>query len=155
MAKNPNRAGKGRRSKEDLDTEFWVKGDGLAQVRAWLREKRTDGEIARLIGIHPRTLLDWKKKFEVFGTLFDIERKVAIPHLLKHMYDTAIGYYRENEVIDGQGRKHKIKQWYPGNANAQQFLAKNWDREAYRDKWEIDLGGKLPIVLTSDETIPD
>lgn len=145
----------GRRTKEDLDTEYWVAGDGLAQVRAWLREKRTDGEIAKLIGVSRFTITDWKKKYEVFGTLFKVERMVAVPELITHAYNTAAGYFKEVEVIDGQGRKQKIKQWFPGNANMQQFLLKNWDNSAYRDKWEIDLGGKLPVVLTSDDQIPD
>lgn len=145
----------GRRTKEDLDTEYWVAGDGLAQVRAWLREKRTDGEIAKLIGVSRFTITDWKKKYEVFGTLFKVERMVAVPELITHAYNTAAGYYKEVEQIDGQGRKQKIMQWFPGNANMQQFLLKNWDNSAYRDKWEIDLGGKLPVVLTSDDQIPD
>ena len=147
--------GGGRRSKEDLDTEYWVAGDGLAQVRAWLREKRSDKEIAALIGVSRFTITDWKKKYKVFNTLFKVERMAAVPELISHAYETAAGYYKEVEQIDGQGRKQKIKQWFPGNANMQQFLLKNWDNSAYRDKWEIDLGGKLPVVLTSDDQIPD
>lgn len=155
MAKNPNRAGKGRRSKDDLDTQYWVAGEGLAQVREWLREKKSDGDIAKLIGVHNKTIVVWKKTYPIFGTLFQIERKAAIPELLKHAYEHAIGYYRTNEVVDGQGNIREIKQWYPGNSNMQQFFLKNWANEAYRDKWEIDLGGKLPVVLTNADNIPD
>lgn len=151
---NP-RAGKGRRSKDDLDTEYWVKGEGLAQVREWLREKKSDKEIAALIGIDRRTVTVWKKAHPIFGTLFRVERKAAVPELITKAFETACGYYKEVEQIDGQGRVHKIKQWFPGNAAMQQYLLKNWANEAYRDKWEIDLGGKLPVVLTSDESIPD
>ena len=145
----------GRRSKEDLDTEYWVEGDGLAKVREWLREKKSDYQIAALIGCNRHTIKDWKKKHKVFGTLFKVERKIAVPELITHAYETASGYYKEVEVIDGQGRKQKVKQWFPGNASMQQFLLKNWDNAAYRDKWEIELDGKLPVVLTSEDTIPD
>lgn len=155
MAKDPNRAGKGRRFKSDLDTEYWVAGEGLAQVREWLREKKTDGEIAKLITVDRNTITVWKKKYPLFGTLFKIERKAAVPELLKHAYEQAMGYYKEVEVLDAQGNIRKVKQWYPGNANLVQFFLKNWANEAYRDKWEIDLGGKLPVVLTSDDQIPD
>lgn len=155
MAKNPNQAGKGRRSRADLDVPYWTEGEGLAQVREWLREKHSDGEIAQLIGVDPSTVKVWKQKHPLFGTLFKIERKAAVPELLKHAYEHAMGYYRTNEVLDAQGNIREVKQWYPGNSNMQQFFLKNWANEAYRDKWEIDLGGKLPVVLTSDDQIPD
>lgn len=151
----PNRAGRGRRSKKDLDPDYWTAGEGLAHVREWLREKLSDGDIATKMGVDRSTVKVWKKRYPVFGTLFQIERRAAVPELLKHAYETATGYYREVETIDGQGRKHSIKQWYPGNASMQQFLLKNWANDAYRDKWEIDLGGKLPVVLTSEDNIPD
>ena len=85
---NP-RAGKGRRSKDDLDTEYWVKGEGLAQVREWLREKKSDKEIAALIGIDRRTVTVWKKVHPIFGTLFRVERKAAVPELITKAFETA------------------------------------------------------------------
>lgn len=153
--KNPDRAGRGRRSKLDLDVHYWTQGDGLVQVREWIREKYSDGEIAKFIGVDRSTLSLWKNKHVLFGTTFKIERKVAVPELLTHAYEHAIGYYRENEVVDAQGNIRKIKQWYPGNSKMQEFLLKNWDNAAYRDKWEIDLGGKLPVVLSNADNIPD
>ena len=155
MPKNPKMAGKGRRPKEDLDTEYWVEGDGIAKVREWLREMKSDNEIAALIGVSRQTIYKWKQSHETFGTLFKVERKAAMPKLITKAFETACGYYRDEEVIDGQGRKHLIKKWFPGNAAMQQYLLKNWDPSAYRDKQELDLGGKLPVVLTSDDQIPD
>ena len=155
MEIKPQRMGKGRRSKEDLDVEYWVEGDGIAQVREWIREKKTDAEIAALIGMNRCTLAKWKKVHKTFGTLFKIERQAAVPELLQHAYQHAIGYYKEVEQVDGQGRIVKVKQWFPGNPQLMQFFLKNWDSRSYRDKWDIDLGGKLPVVLTSDDQIPD
>ena len=145
----------GRRSKEDLNVEYWCEGEGLAKVREWLREKKSDAEIADLIGCNRCSITAWKKKYEMFGTLFQIERKAAVPALMHHAYQHAIGYYKEVEQIDAQGRKQKLMVWYPGNANMQQFLLKNWDSAAYRDKHELELDGKLPVVLTSEDQIPD
>jgi hypothetical protein len=155
MAKNPNHAGKGRRFTDDLDTNHWVAGEGLAVIREWLKEKKSDQEIAALIGVNRCTITAWKKTYPVFATMFKIERKSAVPELLRHAYEQATGYYKEVEQVDGQGRIVKVKQWFPGNANLVQFFLKNWDQASYRDKWEIDLGGKLPVVLTNTDNLPD
>lgn len=147
--------GQGRRSKEDLDPEYWCEGEGLVKVQEWLRIPITDYEIARNIGCNPTTLRAWKKRYETFGSLFKKERGIAIVELINATYKNAKGYYYEEEVLDIKGEKKTIKRYAQPNVTAQQFLIKNWSQGEYRDKWDIEHSGNLPIIIKGEDEIPD
>lgn len=147
--------GQGRRSTEDLDPEYWCEGEGLVKVQEWLQIPLTDQDIAKNIGCHPKTLYGWKKRHETFGNLFKKERGVAIVELVNATYKNAKGYYYEEEVLDVKGEKKTIKRWAQPNVTAQQFLIKNWSKGEYRDKWDVEVSGNLPVILKGEDEIPD
>ena len=145
----------GKRSKADLNTPYWTEGEGLVKIKEWLEQGATDQSIADLIGVNRKTIFNWKQEHEQFATLFKKERGQGTIELVNAAYKSAKGYYYEEEVIDVKGNKHTIKKWAQPSVAAQMFMLKNWDRENYRDKWDVEVTGNMPIILKGEEEIPD
>lgn len=145
----------GRRSKEDLDTEYWVAGDGLAKVEEWLKQGLYDKQIANNIGVTPQSVKMWKKQHPAFGLLFKQARKTAVIELVNEMFEAAKNRYVEEEVLDLKGNVKTIKKYMKGDTRAQEFLLKNWSPDRYKDKHDIELSGALPIILTGEDDLKD
>ena len=136
-------------------SEYWGQGEGLVQVKEWLKKRLTNQQICDLIGVSRRTLLTWRKKYPMLDLMFKKERGIAIEELAGAAYKSAMGYYYEEETLDIKGNKQTIKKWAQPSVAAQQFMMKNWDRENYRDRWEIDHTGAIPVILKGEDQIPD
>ena len=136
-------------------TEYWTKGEGLVQIQEWLSDGLGDTQIANNIGIGRKTLYEWKKKTPELDELFKRERKVSALELINATFKSAKGYYVEEEVIDVKGNVHTVKKWVNPNATSQIFLLKNWMKEEYRDKHEMNVTGAIPIVLKGENELKD
>lgn len=145
----------GRVSKDNLDTEYWTQGDGLAKVKEWLDQNYTDKEISECIGVSRQSISVWKKKYPTFKSLFDVARKVADANLTHLMIRSATGFHYTEEVVDNKGNVVTVQKWQAPNPTIQIFLKKNWDKSNYRDRWEIEHSGSLPVILKGEDEIPD
>ena len=142
-------------SKLETLSDYWGQGEGLVQVKEWLKKRLNNQQIADLIGVDRSTLYGWRKKYPMLDMVFKKERGVAIEELACAAYKSAMGYHYEEETLDIKGNKQKIKKWAQPSVAAQQFMMKNWDRENYRDRWEIDHTGAIPAILKGEDQIPD
>lgn len=142
---------------EHIETraEYWGQGEGLVNVKEWLTQRLTNQQIADLIGVDRTTLRRWRNKFPALDMLFKKERGVATHELASAAFKSAMGYYYEEEVLDIKGNKQMVKKWAQPSVAAQMFMLKNLDRDNYRDRWEIDHSGALPVILKGEEEIPD
>ena len=134
---------------------YWVEGDGLAEIKQWLDNGLFDKQIAKNIGITQKTLIEWKDKYPTLRTMFLTARKAAVHEVVNALYRSALGFHEKEQVIDNKGKKQIVNKYYPPNVAAGIFLVKNWSPQEYKDKWDIDVNGKLPIVLTGDDEIAD
>lgn len=134
---------------------YWVEGDGLAEIKQWLDNGLFDKQIAKNIGITQKTLIEWKDKYPTLRTMFLTARKAAVHEVVNALYRSALGFHEKEQVIDNKGKKQIVNRYYPPNTAAGIFLVKNWSPQEYKDKWDIDFNGKLPIVLTGDDEIAD
>ena len=50
----------------------WITEDGLIKLEGWARDGLVNEEIAHNIGIHPSTLYDWQKKYNIIETMLFI-----------------------------------------------------------------------------------
>lgn len=134
---------------------YWVEGDGLAEIKQWLDNGLFDKQIAKNIGITQKTLIEWKDKYPTLRTMFLTARKAAVHEVVNALYRSALGFHEKEQVIDNKGKKQIVNKYYPPNVAAGIFLVKNWSPQEYKDKWDVDVNGKLPIVLTGDDEIAD
>lgn len=80
--------------------EPWLTDEGLARIVEWCAEGRENKQIAKMIGIHPATLWDWRKKYATLDDAFKTGREkwfdIALPAVENAAYDLAVGYtYKE------------------------------------------------------------
>ncbi len=50
----------------------WITEEGLLKIEGWARDGLTDEQIAHNIGIHPSTLYEWQKKYNIIETMLFI-----------------------------------------------------------------------------------
>lgn len=144
-----------RRSKDETNREYWTEGEGLVQVKEWVESGLYDKQVAQNIGITPKTLIEWRKNFEVFNSVFVKARGVACVELINATFKAAKGYYVNEQVIDSKGNKRVVRKWIAGSSADRIFLLKNWDPENYKDKRDFGVEGAIPVVLTGDDEIAD
>lgn len=149
-------AKKPRKSPPDkIKVAYWTEGEGLAEIKKWLDAGLYDKQIAANMNISHQCLINWKDKYPALRTIFLNARKAAVHNVVNALYRSALGYHETEQVIDNKGKKQVVKKYYPPNTAAGIFLAKNWAAHEYKDKWDIDLSGRLPVVLSGDDDIAD
>lgn len=107
----------------------WLENDNLILLQGWKRNGLTDEQIANNIGVTPRTLENWKKKY------------VQIFRALK------VGKEQANFAVEGKLFQKAMK----GNTTAMIFWLKNNWRDKYNDsqlskeerKLVVDRGRKV------------
>ena len=146
----------GRNAAEtNKNREYWCQGEGLVQVKEWVEKGLRDKEIIQLIGVNVTTFYDWKKNQPLFKSIFYVGRKQAAVELVDTMIKSAQGFHYTEEVVDNKGMIVEVQKYQPPNVQAQTFLLKNWDRQNYRDRWDVDVSGAVPVVIKGEEDLKD
>lgn len=135
--------------------EYWCKGEGLVQLKDWVEQGLMDKEIIKLIGVNVSTFYDWKKNQPLFRSVFYVGRKQAAVELVDTMIKSAKGFHYTEETVDNKGGVVEIQKYQPPNVQAQTFLLKNWDRKNYRDRWDVDVSGAVPVVIKGEDDLKD
>ena len=140
---------------EGTNREYWCDGEGLVEVRDWIQKGLTNEQIYTQMNVSQKTFYTWKKEQPKFRQLFYVGRKQAAVDLENTMMKSAQGFYYEEEVVDNKGNIVTVKKWQAPNAATQIFLMKNWDKQNYRDRWELEHSGALPVIIKGEDEIPD
>ena len=146
----------------------WTSGEGLARVLEWVSEGREDKQIAKLIGIHPGTLCEWKNSYPEFGEAFKNARykwfDTVLPEVENAAYKLAVGYsYTEvtkERVKDKETgeytlmvTKEVIKHAAP-NPVANMYWLQNRAPDVWKDRrnmgQEPDESGETGVALMPD-----
>ena len=134
---------------------YWTEGEGLSKIKEWLDAGLYDKDIAANIGITQKCLIDWKKKFPTLRTMFLNGRQAAVHAVTNALYKSALGFHETEQVIDNKGKKQVVKKYFAPNVAAGIFLMKNWAPHEYKDKWDVEVSGQLPVVLSGDDEVED
>lgn len=128
---------------------------GLAKTAAWARDGDTDENIAKKIGISPSTLSNWKKSHPEFAKALRRSRMLVDIDVENALYNRAMGTTITETVTDDEGRTKTITKQLPPDVTAMIFWLKNRKPNEWKDKRDVAVEGKLPVVLKGDEEIPD
>lgn len=128
-------------------------------VLSLARRGRTFEEIAPKIGIVPRTLTEWRKKYPEIDQAIRDGHDLAIAELEESMYGRAKGMtVTEKRIIElpgGERRMEVIEKELPPDPAAAKMLMMAWAPGDYADRTQLtDEDGKtVPIVILKGKNI--
>lgn len=132
----------------------WLTEESLTKLTGWARSL-TDADIAKNIGITPKTLIEWKKKYPEIRQALKEGRDVVDIKVENALLKRALGYDYTEYVIDTDGKKKAVKKQIPPDVTAMIFWLKNRRPKEWRDKRDVAVEGSIPVVLTGDDKIED
>ena len=133
----------------------WLEEEGLLKIEGWARDGLIEEQIAHNIGITRRCLIMWKKQYPKIANALKKGKEVIDIQVENALLKRALGYEVTESFIDSDGDKKSVKKQVAPDVTAQIFWLKNRKPQEWRDKRDVSLEGKLPIVLANAENIPD
>ena len=119
----------------------WLTSDGLLLLEGWARDGLTDEQIARKIGIAPKTLYQWIVRFGQIGNAIKKGKAPVDFEVENALLKRALGYdYKEIiKEIDNNGKQHvrEITKHMPPDVGAAVFWLKNRRRDKWRDRPDL------------------
>lgn len=122
----------------------------LGLVAGWARDGLTDAQIAHNLGIHIDTFYEWKKRYPDFSEILKKNKEVVDREVENALYKRALGYrYDEVTYENGLEVKRVQKEALP-DVTAQIFWLKNRKRDVWRDRQDVEHGGKVGVEHAVD-----
>lgn len=120
----------------------WMTEEKLTVLTGWARNI-TEAQIAKNIGIAPKTLIEWKKKYPKIRNALRKGREVTDIEVENALLKAALGYETTEYMIDANGKKRAVKKQVPPNTTAMIFWLKNRKAHDWRDKREYTVEGDI------------
>lgn len=128
--------------------EAWLRPDNLLRIQGWARDGLTDEQIAKNMGIHRDTLIEWKKKFSDISDVLKKTKEVVDREVENALLKSAEGYDVYETVEELRFNKKtgdyelkvvkRTKRHIPASQVAQIFWLKNRKPEEWREKREYE-----------------
>lgn len=133
----------------------WLEEDKLKLLEGWARNGLTNDQIAKNIGVNPKTIYDWMNKEPKIKQALKKGKEVVDLEVENALYKKAIGYNVEIQkafklkdiVYNENGKKiseierieyAKEEVHVPADTTAQIFWLKNRKKQDWRDKVEYE-----------------
>lgn len=141
---------KRRKIQTKLHVADWTTKENLARVRGWFRNGLTDEEVCKKMDIGVTTLYRWKQESPELRQAI-IDGKAPFDDMVEEaLFKRAIGYEVTEGRINEDGTKVMIKKHIPPDTTAGIFWLKNRRKDKWRDKWDVEVTGDLPVVIVDD-----
>lgn len=137
----------------------WLTESGLLRIQGWARDGLTNEDIAKNMGVNPKTLYDWIKKQPSFEEALRLGKEPADRKVENALFNRAVGFkevVKKVKVLqDGTIVDYEEEVYYPPDTTAQIFWVKNRKPKEWRDKQDIDLSGEVDTGNPILESIAD
>ena len=151
--------------------EEWAAPEKLLLLEAWARDGLTDEQIAANIGIHVRTLYEWKKRNQQIVQSLKKGKEIVDIEVENALYKKAVGFketikkpvkVKRVDYVDGK-RSQEYEEvvdaeeevFIPPDTTAQIFWLKNRKPEKWRDKPETDRADSTAEMLKNAQTLAE
>ena len=151
--------------------EEWAAPEKLLLLEAWARDGLTDEQIAANIGIHVRTLYEWKKRNQQIVQSLKKGKEIVDIEVENALYKKAVGFketikkpvkVKRVDYVDGK-RSQEYEEvvdaeeevFIPPDTTAQIFWLKNRKPEKWRDKPETDRAYSTAEMLKNAQTLAE
>ena len=135
--------------------EEWAAPEKLLLLEAWARDGLTDEQIAANIGIHVRTLYEWKKRNQQIVQSLKKGEEVIDYEVENALLKKALGYTVKEEKLTKDGEVVELEREVPGDVTAQIFWLKNRKPEKWRNKPETDRADSTAEMLKNAQTLAE
>lgn len=152
----------------------WISEDGLLKIGGWAKDGLNDAQIADNIGISPKTLIEWKKRFPELCESIKENKEIINRKVENAIVKSALGYnvkvkkcFKVKHVVYENGKRvsedeevvtAEEEMHVPANVAAQIFLLCNGMPDKYKNYKQIGLtGGKGdggPVEITWADNEP-
>ncbi len=136
----------------------WLTESGLLTIQGWARDGLTNEQISYNIGINPKTLYDWMKKYPEIAEALALGKEVVDREVENALLKRALGYEYEEikeEVSDDGFKRTVITKQVAPDVAAIIFWLKNRKPDNWRDKQDInhsgENGGPIKINIVPDD----
>lgn len=120
----------------------WLEEDKLILIEGWARDGLTEDQIAKNMGISPKTLYNWKTSKLLILQALKKGKEVIDFEVENALLKRALGYTItiEEEKIDKYGDVHILKKnvHIPADTTAQIFWLKNRKPNKWKDRVETN-----------------
>ena len=128
----------------------WLEEDKLKLLEGWARNGLTNEQIAKNIGVNPKTIYDWMNKEPKIKQALKKGKEVVDLEVENALFKRAIGYTITimEQKIDKDGMVHDVIRdvHVPGDVTAQIFWLKNRKKHDWRDKVEVEKGESIQKI---------
>lgn len=147
----------------------WLEPKKLLLLESWAR-KLSNEQIATNIGIAPKTLYDWMKKYPEINEALSKGKEVVVSEVENALIKRALGFeyeeitYETLPIEDDDGNQRyfetpvkRVKKYQAPDTTAAIFALKNMDPANWRDKQDLEINGdkggaiKINIVPEADD----
>lgn len=122
------------------------KEEFIAQAEKLCKLAATDVELADFFEVDVRTLYRWKNESDAFCQALKAGKAEADDRIERSLFARANGYEHDEvdiRVVDHAIVQTPIRKYYPPDTTAAIFWLKNRRPGEWREKQEIELGGKV------------
>lgn len=125
----------------------WLTEEGLLQIEGWARDGLTNEQISHNIGINPKTLYDWIKKWPEIEEALRMGKEPVDRAVESALYKKAVGYTEKVEKVkvlsEGGIVRYVEEVFYPPDTTAAIFWLKNRKPHEWRDKRDVEHSGQI------------
>jgi transcriptional regulator with XRE-family HTH domain len=125
-------------------------------IIALCQQGKTDPEIAQELGIHPRTLANWKADDPNLLQAMSNAKAIADELVEMALFKKATGYsYRAKKFFQHEGciLCEEYEEHVPPDTRAAEIWLRNRQPDRWRDKQEIEFSGGIKLEKLTDEEI--
>lgn len=125
----------------------WITEEGLLTIEGWARDGLTNEQISGNIGINPKTLYDWIKKWPEIEEALRMGKEPVDRAVENALLKKALGYTEKVEKVkvlsEGEIVRYNEEVYYPPDTTAAIFWLKNRKPGEWRDQRNIEHSGQI------------
>jgi hypothetical protein len=113
------------------------------KILEYAEQGKTEEEIAKLVGINPRTIWYWKNQNQSFYLALKESKSIADDLVEASLFRKAVGYQKPVVHITKDDRMIEFVEDVPPDTTAAIFWMKNRRPDEWREKHEVEVSGKF------------
>lgn len=127
----------------------WLTSEQLLLIEGWAKDGLTNEQIAHNMGIVRDTLHRWSKKSPDIYDALKNGKEVSDREVENALFKNAVGFHYIEDQLSDTGEIVQVSKYHKPNTTAQIFWLKNRKPSIWRDKQNIEHGGRIDSEINN------